>query len=142
MFLEHVNLTVSDIERSIGFYRDLLGLSLRWRGHSAAGLPAAHVGDDRCYLALFQAAQNGRVAVDMSTVGMNHFGFVVDDLDATRRKLLEFGLAPHHEADYEPGRRLYFFDPDGMEVELVAYDDAAHSGADAERTPTATAAEG
>jgi len=122
MFLEHVNLTVSDIERSIRFYRDLFGFKTRWQGHSAAGQPAAHVGDERCYVALFQAERSGRMVVDMSAVGMNHFGFVVDDLDASREKLLGLGITPHHEADYEPGRRLYFFDPDGIEVELVEYD--------------------
>ena len=55
MFLEHVNLTVSDMERSAGFYCDLLGLRVRWKGTTSDGTPAAHVGDDRFYLALFQA---------------------------------------------------------------------------------------
>ena len=103
------------------------GLKVRWRREGTAELPAAaHVGDDRHYIAIFQATAetppHPRQAYD--TVGLNHFGFVVDDLDATRAKLIELDLTPHKEADYEPGRRLYFFDPDGIEVELVQYETA------------------
>ncbi len=127
MFLEHVNLTVSDLQRSIDLYCDLLGMHVRWQGTTSNGNPAAHVGDDRCYLALFQSSPDlaARSAVDYNAVGLNHFGFVVDDLDAARARLEGHGLSSHHEADYEPGRRLYFFDPDGIEVELVEYQQAA-----------------
>ena len=123
MFLEHVNLTVSDLERSIDLYCSLLGLRVRWRREAGDGLPAAaHVGDDRHYIAMFQAASGAALpAPDYEAVGLNHFGFVVDDLDAARTRLEQLGLAAHSEADYEPGRRLYFMDPDGIEVELVEY---------------------
>ena len=80
MFLEHVNLTVSNVERSAGFYCDLLGLQVRWKGTTGDGTPAAHVGDDRSYLALFQSAEPGRAPSDYTVVGLNHFGFVVKDI--------------------------------------------------------------
>ena len=130
MFLEHVNLTVSDLKRSIDLYSDLLGMRVRWQGTTTNGSPAAHVGDDHCYLALFQSSPElaDRPAVDYSAVGLNHFGFVVDDLDAARARLADHGLSAHQEQDYEPGRRLYFFDPDGIEVELVQYEHAAAAG--------------
>ena len=130
MFLEHINLTVSDLQRSIDLYCDLLGLHVRWQGTTNNGNPAAHVGDDRCYLALFQSSPElaAPPKVDYNAVGLNHFGFVVDDLDAVRARLTKHGLSPHQEADYEPGRRLYFFDPDGIEVELVQYEPAVVAG--------------
>ncbi|HVV35749.1 MAG TPA: VOC family protein [Acidimicrobiales bacterium] len=121
MFLEHVNLTVSDLDRSVAFYCDLLDLEVRWKGAVDANRLGAHVGDDRCYLALFQATADGAVEHDYLRPGVNHFGFVVDDLDATRRRAIELGATFHLEADYEPGRRAYFMDPDGYEVELVEY---------------------
>ncbi|MCP3904999.1 MAG: VOC family protein [Planctomycetes bacterium] len=126
MHLEHVNLTVSDLDRSVDFYRRLLGYEVRWRREAADDLPAAaHVGDENHYIAMFQSAPAPAMApVSYDAVGLNHFGFVVDDLDAARDRLRDLGVEPHSEADYDPGRRLYFHDPDGIEVELVEYSTA------------------
>ena len=123
MFLEHVNLTVSDLERSAKFYRELFGYRTRWRGKTAQGQPAVHVGNDHHYIALFQAERPGKFERDYGDVGMNHLGLIVHDLGDMKSRLQRLGVDPHHEADYEPGQRLYFFDPDGIEVELVQYDD-------------------
>ena len=121
MLIEHVNLTVSDLDRSIAFYCDLLDLQVRWKGPIDGERLGAHVGDDRSYLALFQAAADGPVEQDYGRPGINHFGFVVDDLEETRRRLGRLGATVHFEPVYEPGRRIYFRDPDGIEVELVQY---------------------
>ena len=121
MHIEHVNLTVSDLEHSIAFYCDLLDLQLRWKGPIDDQRLGAHVGDGRSYLALFQATTGGAVDHDYSRPGVNHFGFVVPDLDDARRRLAHLGATVHLEGDYEPGRRIYFMDPDGHEVELVQY---------------------
>ena len=77
MFLEHVNFTVSDLERSIDFYTHLFDFKVRWKGTVEDGRLAAHVGDDRQYLALFEATSPGQVKNQMTEVGLNHFGFVV-----------------------------------------------------------------
>lgn len=121
MYLEHVNLTVADVDRSAAFYQALLGVGVRWRGEIKSGLQGAHVGDERFYLALFQAERAGQPDRDYGNIGLNHFGFVVDDLDEMKRRLEAMGVAPHSEQDYAPGRRIYFLDPDGIEVELVEY---------------------
>ena len=121
MRLEHVNLTVSDLDRSEAFYRDVLGLRVRWRGLTSDGRRAVHIGDDDMYLALFQAEASGTLEPEYEKVGFNHLGFVVRDLDEVRSRLAAQGITPHLEADYDPGVRLYFYDPDGVEVELVTY---------------------
>ncbi len=121
MRLEHVNLTVSDLDRSIASYCDLLDFHVRWKGAIDVDRLGAHVGNDEVYLALFQATGPGDVEHDYLKPGVNHFGFVVDDLEAKRARLGELGGSVHLEADYEPGHRIYFFDPDGHEVELVEY---------------------
>lgn len=121
MYLEHVNLTVSHLDRSIAFYCDLLDVHLRWKGPIDGERLGAHVGDDRSYLALFQAATASPVECDYSRPGVNHFGFVVADLDEARRRLDRLGATVHLEGNYEPGRRIYLLDPDGHEVELVEY---------------------
>ena len=122
MFLEHVNMSVSNVDQTIDFYQRVLGLSVRWRGTSATGAPAAHIGDDHCYLALFEVQDRNVIPPDYDQLGLNHFGFVVEDLDVVKRQLAVLNVQPHLEADYEPGRRLCFFDPNGVEVELVQYD--------------------
>ena len=50
MKLEHVNLTVSDVEKSSRFYCELLDLKVRWRGETSVGWPAAHIGDETARL--------------------------------------------------------------------------------------------
>lgn len=123
MWLEHVNLTVSDLERSIDFYCRLFDFHVRWRSEPGANWPGAHIGNDRFYLSLFQRMgdEPPRDGDHEKSVGVNHFGFVVDDLDAMKRRLENLGTPAYSEADYEPGRRVYFHDPDGFDVELVSY---------------------
>jgi catechol 2,3-dioxygenase-like lactoylglutathione lyase family enzyme len=121
MHLEHVNVTVSDLDRAVAFYCDLLGLRVRWKGDIGGGLLGAHVGDDQQYLALFEGAEETPVHLDYGRPGLNHVGFVVDDLDSARARAEELGATIHHQAEYDPGRRVYLTDPDGNEIELVAY---------------------
>jgi len=52
---------------------------------------------------------------------LNHIGVVVDDLDALESKVLATGYTHRSHADYEPGKRLYFDGPDGVEYEVVSY---------------------
>lgn len=99
-----------------------MGLKVRWQGEPSQGWPATHIGDDRHYLALFESPNPTFHEEDYERVGLNHFGFVVDDLEATKARLGRLGFAPKAEMDYEPGRRMYVIDPDGIEVELVEYD--------------------
>src|SRR5688500_4207056 len=107
MRLEHVNLTVSDLDRSITFYCDLLDVHVRWKGLIDQDRLGAHVGDDRSYLALFQGTDAGEVQTDYFRPGVNHFAFVVEDLDEARKRIEQLGASVHLEADYEPGRRIY-----------------------------------
>jgi len=121
MRIEHANITVSDVQASAAFYRRLFDAALRWEGATEAGLRAAHIGDDEAYLALFEATQQGRAPASYFEVGFNHVAFQVDDLDTYRQRLAQMGVPIKAEEDYEPGRRLYFYDPDGVEIELVEY---------------------
>ncbi len=125
MWLEHVNLTVSDLDAAAKFYCELLDLQVRWRREPGAPeTPAIHIGDDRSYLALFladPAKAEHLPEPEYSRVGFNHVGFVIEDLDAKVAWLAERGIEAEIMDEYEPGRRAYFIDPDGFEVELVEY---------------------
>lgn len=117
--LEHVNITVSDPERSAALLQQLCGWHERWRGPSMLGGWTIHVGSESDYLAVY--THGG--AVDRFAKGqpLNHIGLVVDDLDAAEAVVIAAGLEPFNHADYEPGRRFYFFDWDGIEFEIVSY---------------------
>jgi catechol 2,3-dioxygenase-like lactoylglutathione lyase family enzyme len=118
--LEHINITVSDIERSAALLERLMGWHIRWRGPSQLGGETIHVGGKDDYIAVYTrgAPLPGRHA---KGAPLNHVGLVVGDLDAAEAVVKEAGLEPFNHADYEPGRRFYFFDWDGIEFEMVSY---------------------
>jgi catechol 2,3-dioxygenase-like lactoylglutathione lyase family enzyme len=119
-FLEHANITVSDPERASAFLQKLCGWHERWRGPAQLGGNTIHVGTERDYLALY--THSSPVPRYAKGQPLNHVGLVVDDLDAAEKIVIEAGLIPHSHGDYEPGRRFYFYDWDGIEFELVSYD--------------------
>lgn len=120
-FLEHVNITVSDPERSSTLLQQLCGWHERWRGPALNGGWTIHIGNERDYLAIYTtgAPVEQRFA---KGAPLNHVGLVVDDLVEAERVVVDTGLVPFNHMDYEPGRRFYFFDWDGIEFELVNYD--------------------
>lgn len=120
--IEHVNLTVSDPEKSAASIERIFGWHQRWSGPARDGGRTIHIGDDRVYLALY-TGPNGQHANIQYPKGapLNHVGIEVDDLDATEAKVVAEGLVPFNHGDYEPGRRFYFFDRDGIEFEIVSY---------------------
>lgn len=119
--LEHVNITVSDPERMASFLARLCGWEERWRGPSQLGGWTIHVGNaDTDYLALWTPDED-RTMRFAKGLPLNHIGLLVDDLDAAERTVIEAGLVPFSHADYEPGRRFYFLDWDGIEFEVVSY---------------------
>jgi catechol 2,3-dioxygenase-like lactoylglutathione lyase family enzyme len=119
--IEHANLTVSDPERSAALLRELCGWHERWRGPSQMGGWTIHVGDESSYVALYSDRAGPRQRHYLKGLPLNHVGFVVDDLAAAEAVVVGVGLEPFGHADYEPGRRFYFFDWDGIEFELVSY---------------------
>ena len=128
--IEHANITVTNPDRSAQLLKDLLGWEERWKGHSALGGDTVHVGEPgngAGYIALYT---NDDVRADSARryskgQPLNHIGLVVDDLDAAESVVLAAGLESFSHDDYEPGRRFYFFDWDGIEFEIVSYDEAA-----------------
>jgi len=120
--IEHVNLTVSHPERAAALMEKLFGWRIRWQGAAMNGGRTIHVGSDDHYIALYTPA-NGRGRGSGFSKGqpLNHVGVLVDDLEATEAKVIEAGLEPFSHGDYEPGRRFYFFDPDGIEYEIISY---------------------
>lgn len=120
--LEHVNITVSDPEKTAAMLGDFFGWKVRWKGPSIRGGLSVHVGEDATYLALYSTSPGKPLAKEFARGGpMNHVGVEVDDLDAVEEKIKAAGLEPYSHENYDPGRRFYFFDRDGVEFEVVSY---------------------
>jgi catechol 2,3-dioxygenase-like lactoylglutathione lyase family enzyme len=117
--IEHVNLTVTDIERSAALFEKLLGWRERWRGPSLHGGETIHVGEASTYLAFYTDRRNH--AGQKKGRPMNHVGLLVEDLDGAEQVIVAAGLEPWGHDDYAPGRRFYFYDWDGIEFEVVSY---------------------
>ena len=81
------------------------------------------MGEEDYYLALYTppTPREGAKGASIAIGGMSHIGIVVDDLDAVEERVVKAGLKPFNHMDYEPGRRFYFLDTDGIEFEVVSY---------------------
>jgi len=120
--IEHVNVTVTDPARAAALMEALFGWRIRWQGPALNGGHTIHVGTDDDYVALY-TGRGAHYTADTFAKGrpLNHIGVEVDDLDAVEGRVVAAGLKPFAHGDYEPGRRFYFLDPDGIEYEVVSY---------------------
>lgn len=121
--LEHVNVTVSDAAATAAWLNHIFGWTVRWDGASKNGGHSKHVGNADQYVVAYQppapaTAPSGNA---QQTNWLNHIGVVVDDLTATEARVIAAGFTPFNHGDYEPGRRFYFLDADGIEWEVVSY---------------------
>jgi glyoxylase I family protein len=128
--IHHVDIVVSSIERSLPFYRDLLG-PMGWHG---LGEVEGERGETIWYLSGpgsslgLRAAQPPRLGgqYDRYSVGLHHLAFealsraVVDErADWLRRQGAELESDPQ-EYGYMPGYyAVFFYDPDGLKLEIL-----------------------
>jgi catechol-2,3-dioxygenase len=115
--LQHLVLWVSDVERSVRFYRDVLGFEVKRRYPNAAFLKIAGGADDH-NLGLFE--QRGARPPDERVARMYHAAWEVaelTDLVRARQRLTEAG-ALVGSSDHGVSLSLYAKDPDGLEFEV------------------------
>jgi catechol 2,3-dioxygenase len=115
----HVHLKVADLERSIAFYRDLLGFELTQRyGDQAAFLGA---GGYHHHIGLNTWESRGATPPPPGHSGLYHAAFLYPDrpsLAAVVKRVLAAGIALDGAADHGVSEALYLRDPDGNGVEL------------------------
>lgn len=121
--LEHVNITVEDPTATAERLCTLFDWHIRWQGTAKFGGHTIHVGADDNYIAVYSqdGLSDNKGDNYVTRGGLNHIGVVVDDLDEVESRVIKAGFKTHSHADYEPGRRFYFHDADGIEFEVVSY---------------------
>jgi catechol 2,3-dioxygenase len=115
----HIHLKVADLDRAIGFYRDVLGFELQQKfGAQAAFLSAGgyhhHIG-----LNIWQS--RGGSPPPAGTTGLFHLAVLYPtrgDLARAVKRLVEHGVAIDGASDHGVSEAIYLRDPDGNGIEL------------------------
>ena len=110
--LNHITLSVSDLSRSVDYYTELLGFSVRARWNKGAYLT---LGDLWLCLSHDAHVRSGPLAE------YTHFALSVDraDFNAFVRKVAE-GAHPTWKENTSEGESIYLLDPDGHKLEVHA----------------------
>ena len=128
-----MSVACSDLDRSLAFYRDLLGLALRDRGAGSAGAVGEILGTGDAQVQWADLAlPDGRVLELLRlpggppSAGSGHFALAVAEAEAVHRRLREAGVPLRSEpvtidddGDWQGARCFYAEDPDGTVVELI-----------------------
>ncbi len=122
MYLEHANISVNNLNESIRFFQAAFpDFAVRGGGESN-GRKWIHLGNEQTYLALNEAIEIQHHEKDYLKNGINHLGFVVNDVEAIADRILTAGFKRDYPKQVEKYRiRDYFADADGNEYEFVQY---------------------
>lgn len=147
--VDHINIVVSDLERSCAFYTEILGFKIIRRAHLQGAwiehiVGLQNVSADVIYI----VAEGGEPRIELlqyvhptgealpqnsiaNTVGLRHVALQVEDIEFTTQKLVEAGVklfsdpvtVPASVIEHDAGHKtlVYFTDPDGVILELAQY---------------------
>jgi glyoxylase I family protein len=139
---DHTGITVSNLERSLAFWRDVLGFELSHTAHQTGdmareitGVTGTEIklavvkapGGHKIELLEYLAPADRKQHVDLRPcdVGHVHVALIVDDLEAVLKKIVQSGWEPAGipqtlTTGPNAGKRvIYVRDPDGTTIELM-----------------------
>lgn len=123
---EHVGMTVSNMDRTIVFYCDLLGLRLHLRKVTAEGADLAFLDAGGGMLEIIAPVNGAKRAEDVpdGRAGLRHLTFLFESVEETFAKLEAAGVAvverPRKAFNSEVLYKVAFLrDPDGILIELA-----------------------
>ncbi|MEO8667151.1 MAG: VOC family protein [Bauldia sp.] len=137
----HTGFTVRSLDRSIAFYRDLLGFEIVFQWNPQAPYIGELLGSPNVdlhsailrlpnsdvFLELLEYRNTPQTGVDMhnGNIGNAHIAFNVDELEPLYQRLKAAGVASVSEpitptiGPNKGGRAVYMIDPDGFRIELI-----------------------
>jgi len=147
--IDHLNIVVSDLERSVKFYTEVLGFEKTNTVHlegdwidSIVGLKGvdadvafivAPAGEPKIELLCYNSPIGDSLPANSlaNTIGLRHIALRVDDIQASSKKLKDAGVkllsepiaVPTSVVAQNPVRKTlcYFHDPDGVLLEIAEY---------------------
>lgn len=118
--LDHVGLIVQDMERAIQWYQEVLGMERRYQDVWTGKRDPVVMAVDNVQVALFLPRNPG----DIRPHGIDeHFALRVDrvNFEQARRELEGRGIRVQMW-DHKICHSLYFFDPDGNQIEITTFE--------------------
>lgn len=115
----HIHLKVSDLDRAIAFYRDVLGFELTQKYGSRAAFLSA--GGYHHHIGLNTWESAGGMQPPRGATGLYHVAFVFPDrasLGAAIKRVVKAGVPLDGAADHGVSEAVYLRDPDGNGIEL------------------------
>ena len=119
---DHCGIRAADLERSLRFYTDVLGLELL-EVVTVLDQPFYFVGNDTVRIEIEQANPAQLAAATGTQAGLYHLAFEVDDLEGAAARLRDAGaqfLLP--PSQFREDRKIAFIlDPDGVAIQFIQY---------------------
>jgi catechol 2,3-dioxygenase len=117
----HVHLKVSDLERSVKFYTEVMGFEVMSRYGSQAAFLAA--GDYHHHIGLNTWHSKGGEPAPVDTAGLYHFAILLPsrkELARTFKRLLDHNWPIDGASDHLVSEAIYLRDPDNNGIEIYA----------------------
>ena len=120
MRLEHVGIKTSDIEKSLHFYCDILGLQ-RIEDVEVYGKTFYFVGNENALIEIEAGGPDDTQAAPRFQTGLYHLAFIVEDVKGMVERLKKQGVSIALEPMISRSDRLTAFveDPDGVFIQLI-----------------------
>jgi lactoylglutathione lyase len=123
--IDHINMCVTNLGRSIAFYRDVFGFEVKEDHRELKEYPWITLGiPNVAYLILYETAE----AKESHDRRIIHFGFALkraETMDAVLDRILKAGIATKKNRDGDPlvvhyakSSSIYLSDPDGYELDV------------------------
>ena len=111
--IHHVSIVVSDMERAVAWYRDVLGLTEVMRpSNFVTPVRWFELGNEQVHLI---------PALEADIPSPRHFAIHVDDCDSTREELARRGAEIQETVPIAGAIRFFTADPDGNNIEIIQW---------------------
>ena len=109
--MDHVNMTVKNLEESVEFYKKLFGFEVK---KEQTEYKSKIIGNDNIKLCIYEDPEmkpEGAIA---------HFGFHIENFDEVMEACKLFGVKVFYDGpvQFEKSRSIYIEDPSGYDIEL------------------------